>query len=85
MGIVGFHIEVEKVFSILGICTNLWCSHLGMDNLEMFVTIYKNWFDDACVGGFPSSMEILKILMDENEDVITSVKALDMDENNYRV
>jgi hypothetical protein len=28
-----------------------------MDNLEMFITIYKNWFDDACVGGFPSSME----------------------------
>ncbi len=82
---MGFHIEVEIVFSIVGVCTNLQCSHLGMDNLEMFVTIYKNWFDDACVGGFPSSMETKNILMDENEDVIASLKALDMDESNYRV
>ncbi len=82
---MGFHKEVEKVFSIVGVCTNLRCSHLGMDNLEMFVTIYNNWFDDTCVGGFPSSMETKKNLMDENEDVIASLKALDMDESNYRV
>jgi len=56
-----------------------------MDNLEMFVTIYKNWFDDACVGGFPSSMETKKKLMDETEGVIASLRALDMDENNYRI
>jgi hypothetical protein len=47
--------------------------------------IYKNWFVDACVGGFPSSMETKKIILDENEDVIASLKALDMDESNYRV
>lgn len=82
---MGFHIEVEKVFTIVNVCTNLRCFHLGMDNLEMFVTIYKNWFDDACVGGFPSSMETKKKLMDETEGVIASLRALDMDENNYRI
>jgi len=30
-------------------------------------------------------MEMETTLMDENEDVITSLELLDMDENNYRV
>jgi hypothetical protein len=28
-----------------------------MDNLEMLISIYKNWLDDVYVGGFPSSLE----------------------------
>jgi hypothetical protein len=29
LGIVGSQIEVEKVFNIINICTNLQCFHLG--------------------------------------------------------
>ncbi len=86
---MGFQIEVEKVFNIANICTNLQYSHLGIDNFEMLTSIYKNWLDDADVGGFPSSMEkfmkMEKVLIDENEDVIASFKLLDMNESNYRV
>jgi hypothetical protein len=86
---VGPQIEVEKVFNIANIYTNLRHSHLGMDNFEILISIYKNWLDDAHVGGFPSSMEkfmkMEEALIDENEDVIASFKLLDMNESNYRV
>ncbi len=87
MGIVGFQIEAKRVFSIASICTNLWHFYLGMDNFQMLINIYKNWPNDANVGGSPQSMEkfmeMEKTLMDENEDVIASFKLLDMDESNY--
>ncbi len=40
LDIVGSQIEAERVFSIAGICTNLRHSRLGIDNLEMLVSIY---------------------------------------------
>ncbi len=82
MGIVGSQIEVEWVFNIVGICTNLQQSWFGMDNLEMFINIYKN---DAHVNGFSSMdkfMEMEETLMDDNEEVITSLGFLDIDEGN---
>ncbi len=53
-----------------------------MDNLEMFINIYKN---DAHVNGFSSMdkfMEMEETLMDDNEEVITSLGFLDIDEGN---
>ncbi len=41
-----------------------------MDDLEMIVSIYKNWSDDACLGGFSSMekfMQMEESLMNENE------------------
>ncbi len=62
---------------------------LGMDNLEMLISIYKNWPNDDCVGESSSSMEkfmeMEEALMNENEDVIASFEFLDMDESNYKV
>ncbi len=55
----------------------------------MLINICKNWLDDACIGGSPSSikkfMKMKQILIDKNEDVIASLRLLDMDENNYKV
>jgi len=56
-----------------------------MDNLEMLINIYKNWLDDARVGGFSfvdKFMEMEETLMDENEEVIASLRLLDIDEGN---
>jgi hypothetical protein len=56
-----------------------------MENLEMLINIYKNWPDDARVGGSSSMdkfMEMEETLMDENEEVITSLGLLDIDEGN---
>jgi hypothetical protein len=49
LGCVGSQIEVKRVFNIANICTNLCCSRLGMENLEMLINIYKNWPKDARV------------------------------------
>jgi hypothetical protein len=87
LGIVGSQIEAERVFSIVGICTNLQHSRLGIDNLEMLISILL-WPNDARVGGSPSLEKFIKmeeILMDENEDVIASFKLLELDETNTRV
>jgi hypothetical protein len=40
-----------------------------MKNLEMFISIYKNWPENVRVGGFPSMqkfMEMEETLMDNN-------------------
>jgi len=58
---------------------------LGMDNLEMLINIYKNWLNDAHVGGSSSIdkfMEMEETLMYENEEVIASLRLLDIDEGN---
>ncbi len=88
MGIVGSQIKAKRVFSIIGIYTNLKHSWLGMDNLEMLINTYKNWIGDACVGGFPSMekfMKMEKTLMKENKDVIASLGLLDLEDNNNRL
>jgi hypothetical protein len=59
-----------------------------MDNLEMLINTYKNWIDDACVGGFPSMEKFMKMeknIMKENKDVIASLELLDLEDNNNRL
>ncbi len=88
LGIVGSQIEAEKVFNIASIYTNLRHSRLGTKNLEMFISIYKNWPKDARVGGFlsmPKFMEVEEILMDKNEKVIASLGLLEVDEGQNKV
>jgi hypothetical protein len=88
LGIVGLNIEVERVFSIAGICMNLHCFGLGTENLEMFISIYKNWPENVRVGGSLSMqkfMEMEETLMDENEEVIASLGLLKVDEGQNKV
>jgi hypothetical protein len=85
LGIVGFQIEVERVFNIATICTNLLHSWFGMDNLEMFINIYKHWPNDVHVGDVPSIKKFIEMeetLMNENDDVIASLGLLELDESN---
>ncbi len=51
LGIVGSQIEAEIIFNVASIYTNLRRSRLGTKNLEMFISIYKNWPKDARVRG----------------------------------
>ncbi len=53
LGIVGSQIEVERVFNIASICTNLRHSRLGIDNLEMFISIYFGPMMSVLVGLHP--------------------------------
>jgi hypothetical protein len=85
LGIVGFQIEVERIFNIVNICIILRHFQFSMDNFETLKIIYKNWHNgahigsspsmdkDEHVGGLPSEekfMHMKETLMDENEDVI---------------
>jgi hypothetical protein len=67
---------------------------------EMVISIYKNWPNDACVGGFhfmnkdeyvddlPSMEKFMKMkknVMDKYEDVIVSLRLLDLEDDNNRL
>ncbi len=59
-----------------------------MENFEILISIYKNWPNDAHVGGFPSMEKYMKMeetLKDENGYVIASLVLFELDENNNRV
>jgi hypothetical protein len=59
-----------------------------MKNLEMFISIYKNWPENVRVGGSLSMqkfMEMEETLMDNNEEVIESLSLLEVDENQNKV
>jgi len=62
---------------------------LGMDNLEMLISISKNWPNDDYVADSSSFMdkfmEMEEALMNENKDAIASFEFLDMDESKYKV
>jgi hypothetical protein len=59
-----------------------------MDNLEMLISIYKIWLDDAWVWGLASMgqfMEMEEALMKENEELIDKLGLLKLDESSNRV
>jgi hypothetical protein len=59
-----------------------------MENFEILISIYKNWPNDAHVGGFPSMEKFMKMeetRMKENEDVIASFGLLDLKHINNRL
>jgi hypothetical protein len=88
LGIVGSHIEVEKVFNVAGICTSLQRSRLAIENIEMLISIYKTWSNDACVEGLASMkqfMDMEEAFMEENESIIDQVGLLDVEENGNRL
>jgi hypothetical protein len=54
-----------------------------MDNFEILINIYKNWPNDAHVGGFPSVEKFMEMeeTLKENEDVIASLDLLNLEDN----
>jgi hypothetical protein len=59
-----------------------------MDCLEMLISIYKNWLDDAWVGSLASMvqfMEMEEAVMKENEELTDKLGLLKLDENSNRV
>jgi hypothetical protein len=57
---------------------------LDIENLEMFINIYKNWLNDVHVNTLESMkrfMEMKKTLVDESEDVIDKIGLLESEEN----
>ncbi len=83
MGIVGSHIEMKSFLNIESIFTNHRCFELGIENLEMLITIYKDWSDENHVESLTSMgqfMDMEEALMEENEDLIDKVGLLEIKE-----
>jgi hypothetical protein len=49
-GIVGSHIEIECIFSVVGVITTFQCYKLGINNLDYLILVIKNWPNDAHIG-----------------------------------
>jgi hypothetical protein len=61
---------------------------LGIKNLEINISIYKNWQNDAHVEGLTSMkqfMDMEEALMEENEGFFDQVGLLDIEENDNRL
>jgi hypothetical protein len=50
LGIVGCQIEIERIFSLIGILTNLRRYHLQSKNLDKLIFVSKNWPNDLRIG-----------------------------------
>ncbi len=62
-------------------------SWLGIENLEMFINIYKNQPNDARVEEqtfMKQFMDMEEALMEENEDVFEQIGLFKLEENNKR-
>jgi transcription elongation factor Elf1 len=68
----------NKVLNITNICTNLQQPQLGIENLEMFISIYKNWLDDAHES-MKQFIEMKNDMMEENEESIDKVGLLELE------
>ncbi len=61
LGIVGSQIEIERIYFLVDILTNLMRCHLQTNNLERLIFISKNWPNDFMVGSFPNNLvELIK-------------------------
>jgi hypothetical protein len=46
LGMVGFQIEIEKIFSLVGTLISLRRCHLQSENLNKLIFVNKNWPND---------------------------------------
>ncbi len=51
----------QRESNITCIYMNLGCSRLGTENLDMLISIYKNWPEDARVGGSLSMKKFMEM------------------------
>jgi hypothetical protein len=61
---------------------------LGIENIEILISIYKTWSNDARVEGSTSMkqfMDMEEAFMEENESLIDQVGLLDIEENGNRL
>jgi hypothetical protein len=55
LSIVGSQIEIERIYFLTGMLTNLWRCHLQSENLENLIFVSKNWPSDPGDGCKPPS------------------------------
>nr|XP_024359895.1 uncharacterized protein LOC112274515 isoform X1 [Physcomitrium patens] len=90
LGIVGSQVETERIFSIVGVITEIHRRHLGTDNLDKLVLIRENWKDDSRAGSeYPAAGHKMvdsvlenyllgeENILDEHEDLLMEAVLFD--------
>jgi hypothetical protein len=67
------------ILNITKICTNLQHSQRSSENLEMLISIYNNWPNDAHQS-MKHFMEMKNDMMEENEKLIDKIELLELEE-----
>jgi intracellular sulfur oxidation DsrE/DsrF family protein len=69
LGLIGSQIDIERIFSIIHILTNLEKYHLQLENLENLISMTKNWPNDVRVGvqAHSSMLELINCELDFKE------------------
>ncbi len=77
LSILGSHIDIEHIFFVVGVLISLQQCHLGVENLNNLVMIYKNWLVDVqvnyklVVGDRLGEFFVAKeTLLEENEELL---------------
>jgi len=77
--ILGYQIEIEIIFNVVGIFTSLrWCQ-LKVENLKKMVFIYQNWPNDAKLdykiakGFVHDFFEVEDVILDDHEQLFINV------------
>jgi hypothetical protein len=75
LGIPSSQIEIEQVFTLVGVSTILRCYRLYVDNMDQIITIVKNWHYDLCANckpnfDFKQYLKIEKLLAKNNYNLI---------------
>ncbi len=83
-GIVRSQIEIEKMFSLIGVLTTLKSCRLQVQNLDQIITIINNWPDDPCQNCTPNAnlknyLKVEVILVEEDYGLIKEVMLVDDD------
>jgi hypothetical protein len=81
LSIPKLEIEIERVFSLLGILVALKQCRLQVENLNMIIKIVKNWLDDLCMNCMQNknTKDYLKVegsLINDNYELIEESKYL---------
>jgi hypothetical protein len=48
LGIQGSQIEIERVFSLVGVLIALISCRLQVENMDWIITVVRSWLDDPC-------------------------------------
>jgi hypothetical protein len=64
---MGFQIETKIIFNIANVNINFHDSKLGVENLQHFVTIAKNYLNDAYIGCLRNNESFILTFMNHNK------------------
>ncbi len=70
LGILGSQIEIEHVYSLARVLTDLKCYRLQVDKLDRIITVVKNWLNYSQHKDLIDFLKVEFVLVEEKYDLI---------------